>query len=122
MKSATLYTKSVGEELMKGNSNRVGELDVGIAVLQILASQPDGRATFKKLKQDVPKYLNLSEEDHVKSTTRPNEEMWEQLIRNIQSHHGSIGNIIHEGYAVHIKSVGYQITDAGRLYLKNKGF
>ncbi|UTW52773.1 hypothetical protein KFF05_05270 [bacterium SCSIO 12827] len=101
--------------------NRVTETEVGIGILQVAAASPDGIATFYRLKREIPKYLKLSPGDKVQSTTRPNEEMWEQQIRNIKSHSDSEGNIICEGYAKHLKRRGYQITDSGRRLLKRRG-
>lgn len=106
---------------MANNANRVTESDVAIATLRIAASRPDRTATFYRLRKELPGYLNLSAADRVQSETRPNEELWEQLIRNIKSHYESPGNIIYEGYASHVPRVGYRITDAGLRLLKRKG-
>lgn len=102
--------------------NRVTEAEVACATLQIAASRPNGTATYQRLKKELPRYLKLSAEDRTQSQTRPNEELWEQLIRNIKSHSNTPGNIICEGYAMHVPRVGYRITDAGRRHLKNKGY
>ena len=97
--------------------NRVTESDVALAALQIAAGQANGVATFHRLKREVPNYVHLSAADHVQSVTRPNEEVWEQLIRNIKSHYDTPGNFICEGYLTHVPRVGYRITDSGRRYL-----
>lgn len=102
--------------------NRVTEADVALATLQIAASRPNGTASFRRLKKELPNYLKLSAEDQAQSMTRPNEELWEQLIRNIKSHSDTPGNVICEGYATHVPRVGYRITDSGRRYLKSKGY
>lgn len=110
------------EDTMPKSHNRVTEVEVGIAVLRIAASRPDGTATFQCLKKEMPDYLNLSHEDQTQSLTRPNEELWEQQIRNIKSHSEAEGNIICEGYATHVPRVGYRITDSGKRYLQKKGY
>ena len=102
---------------MGNNFHRVTESDVAFATLQIAASQPNGIATFHRLKRDIPFILNLSRQDLKISVTRPNEAMWIQLIRNIKSHHESDGNFINRGLLIHIPRVGYKITDEGRDYL-----
>jgi len=107
---------------MARKANRVTEADVAFATLQIAAGRTDGTATFHRLKKELPDYLKLSAEDQAQSLTRPNEELWEQLIRNIKSHSDTPGNIICEGYATHVPRVGYRITDSGRRYLKRKGY
>ena len=93
---------------------RVTENEVALAVVKIAASQRDGICTFDLARSEVPKYLNLSVEDLQMSTTRPNEPMWHQQIRNIQSHHDAPDNFIYEGYLVHIHNTGYEVTAKGR--------
>lgn len=102
--------------------NRVTESDVATATLRIAAGRQDGTATFHRLRKELPDYLNLSAADRRQSLTRPNEELWQQLIRNIKSHHEVEGNIICEGYAKHLPRVGYKITDSGRRYLRRQGY
>ncbi len=102
--------------------SRATEADIAIASLRIAAAQPNGIATYSRLKREIPNLIKLSTEDREQSVTRPNEELWEQLIRNIKSHSETPGNIICEGYATHVPRVGYQITDAGRRYLARRGF
>jgi phosphoribosylformimino-5-aminoimidazole carboxamide ribonucleotide (ProFAR) isomerase len=101
--------------------NRTTESEVALATLRIAVDRPDGIATFNRLKKDLPNHLKLSDADRAQSLTRKNEEIWEQLIRNIKSHHDVAGNILCEGYAKHIPRVGYQITDSGRRYITRKG-
>lgn len=97
------------------------EAEIGLAVLQIAADSQNGVATLHRLKKEIPNYIKLSDTDRRVSDTRPNEQVWEQRIRNIKSHSTTPGNIIAEGYAKHYPRVGYGITDAGRAHLKNKG-
>ncbi len=101
---------------------RVTEADVSMATLLIAANSHNGVASYHKLKKEIPNYLKLSDDDRIQSETRPNEELWEQLIRNIKSHSEVEGNFICEGYLTHVVRVGYRITDAGRRYLKRMGY
>jgi hypothetical protein len=64
--------------------------------------------------------LKLSTGDQEQSVTRPNEEMWEQQVRNLVSHRGTEGNIIAEGLATYTRG-SIIITEAGLLHLKHKG-
>jgi len=64
--------------------NRATESDIALATLQIAASRRDGIATFHRLKREIPDYVKLSDADREQSLTRRNEEIWEQLIRNIR--------------------------------------
>jgi hypothetical protein len=96
--------------------SRITEAEIAVAVLQILATRPNGEANFAVLKHEIPNHVTLSADDQARSVTRPNEEMWEQQVRNITSHHESPGNIICEGYAERIDG-GLRITAAGRLHI-----
>ena len=97
--------------------NRVTEEQVGIAVLQILANRPTGEATIAILQHELPDHLGLSDADRTQSITRPNEEIWEQQVRNLISHRTTEGNIIYERLADYIPdSHSIRITDAGRAH------
>lgn len=48
----------------------------------VLAGEPKGEATVRTLIKKVPDHIALTPEDHEQSDTRPNEEMWEQRVRN----------------------------------------
>ena len=99
---------------------RVTESEIGEAALEVLATRPAGIATVRDLKREIPQIVNLSPQDRTPSVTRRNEEIWEQQIRNLRSHHNVAGNILREGLARRIGKGTYQITDAGRLHLKSK--
>lgn len=101
--------------------SKTSESDLGLAVMQVLTSRPEGNATVRTLISQAPSFVNLTAEDHEPSETRPNEEMWEQRVRNLKSHDKSPGNVIAEGYVKHLGQGKYQLTDAGRLHLKHKG-
>jgi len=107
---------------MAKKAGRVTEAEVAIAALRIATTRPNSIVTFHRLRKEIPDYVRLSAADRKQSETRLNEELWEQLIRNIKSHYDVQGNIICEGYAIHVPRVGYQITDSGRRYLTRKGF
>ncbi len=94
---------------------------LGLAVMQVLASQPKGEATVRVLIRHVPEYINLTADDHKASTTRPNEEMWEQRVRNLKSHDTTRGNVLAEGFVEHIGRGRYRLTKAGWLHLRHKG-
>ncbi len=96
------------------------ERDIAFGVMRIAALQPSGICTFRRAYQDIPNYVKLSAVNLAKSTTRPGEVMWQQIVRNIKSHDKTSGNFIAGGYLVHVPKRGYQITAAGRNYLKNK--
>ena len=93
----------------------------GLAVMQVLTAQPDGEATVRTLIRHVPDYVNLTADDQQPSDERPNEEMWEQRVRNLKSHDKTRGNVIAKGFVKHVGRGRYRLTEAGWLHLKHKG-
>ena len=65
-------------------------------------------------------HVNLTAEDQETSETRPNEEVWEQRVRNLKSHSDTPGNVIAEGFVEQVARGTYRLTEAGWLHLKNK--
>jgi hypothetical protein len=102
-------------------SFHVTEADIGVIALRIMNANPNGIASLAEIKYEIPNLLNLSERDRLRSKTRPNEEIWEQRVRNLISHRGVEGNIFAEGYAVYVEGKPLRITEAGRSYLRSKG-
>lgn len=100
---------------------RVTENEVALAVMRIAAGRPNQLCTFNRARNEVPSYVKLSAGDLAQSTTRTNEPMWHQLIRNIKSHHDADGNFINGGLLTHVPRQGYRATKAGLAYLKKRG-
>lgn len=94
---------------------------ISMGVLRIAGANPKGRATFKRCRAEIPAVVNLNAAELAPSTTRRGEPMWHQIVRNIKSHDKEDTNFIAMGRLRHIPSVGYEITDAGRVYLAKKG-
>ncbi len=90
------------------------ENDIAEAVLRVAAKQPNGIASFHRLRNEIPTLITLSADDRAPSTTRNGEPMWHQIMRNIKSHHETEGNYIDSGYLEHVPRVGYKITASGR--------
>jgi hypothetical protein len=93
---------------------------LGLAVMRVLATRTNGEAVVRTLIRFVPDYVNLTAEDHQQSGTRPNEEMWEQRVRNLKSHSTTAGNVIAEGFVEHVGRGRYRLTTAGWSHLKHK--
>lgn len=85
-------------------------------VLAIAAANPNGVATFRRCRVEIPNYVALTAADLAPSATRPGEPMWHQIVRNIKSHAGEDNNYITLGYLQHVKRTGYKITAAGRVH------
>ena len=89
---------------------RMTEQQVGIAVLRILAGQPDGEASFETLTAELPKQLTLSADDSVGSVT--------QLLRDMKSQaRPTAGNIFHDGYVITATRGDWRITPNGRKHI-----
>lgn len=72
-------------------TKRIAEAEMAAVVRTILRHRPNKTATFAELREEVPRHVKLSRSDRVKSPSRPGEEVWEQIIRNLVSHK-------HEGF------------------------
>lgn len=82
---------------MPDNHGRTTEAELAEIVVEILQQTPGGQASYAELVDEIPNRINLTAADLVQSTTRPNEAVWEQRLRNITSHKSAEGNYIHDG-------------------------
>lgn len=82
---------------MPDNHGRTTESELAEVVVKILQKTPSGQASYAELVEEIPNHINLTAADLVQSTTRPNEAVWEQRLRNITSHKTAEGNFIHDG-------------------------
>ena len=76
--------------------NKHRETEIAAAVEYYLFDA-GGKASIAQIRRNLPYYITLTEADRVPSTTRPGEEMWEQLVRNIVCHRDVIGNAVNTG-------------------------
>jgi hypothetical protein len=104
---------------MPDNNNRTTETEIAVVTLIIASQRTDKTASFDLLRSEIPKHITLTSEDKVMSVPRPNEQMWEQRIRNIKSHDKDAGNFIYEGYLEHVEEFGYKITAKGEAFLRD---
>jgi hypothetical protein len=102
--------------------DRLNETEARTLVLKIAGSQPDRAATMSLLRDEVPKFVELSPSDRIASKTRVREQLWHQIIRNVTSSHqkGNRG-IYSQGYADKTKA-GFKLTSKGMDYLNSIGF
>jgi hypothetical protein len=82
--------------------SRITETEIAEIVEAYLKEKSNGQASIKELVRAIPERVTLSEEDLAQSTTRRNEAVFEQQVRNITSHKGSPGNAIFEGKLIAI--------------------
>jgi hypothetical protein len=88
--------------MVENYMSRIAETEIAVIVEAILTESVSGEATVAQLIQEIPNRVALSAEDLAPSTTRPNEAVWEQQVRNITSHKATPGNAIYEGKLVAI--------------------
>lgn len=98
----------------KPRIDRVSETDIAFGVLVIAAFQPNGVASYRRLRREIPIHVRLSDFDMAESVMREGEENWMQKLRTIKANARVPGNFIHEGYLEHVPYVGYRITALGR--------
>lgn len=72
-------------------TTKITEAEMAAVVKSILSHRSNKSATFAELRETVPKRVRLSRADRAKSPSRPGEEVWEQILRNLISHK-------HEGF------------------------
>lgn len=105
---------------MPGKAGRSSEHDIALGVMKYLATTPSGSATTTEAKQHVSNFVNLTAGDQEQSETRPNEEVWQQVVGNIVSHRNdSPENFINRGLLAYDAGV-LTLTDAGRTYLTKR--
>lgn len=123
-KSAVAWQR--GEPIEYGNlkrpkADRLREAEARILALKIAAQRPNRTATTAHIKREVPNYIELSEVDRRKSTTRINESMWQQIVGNVISHQDSPQGPFVKGYARRTRD-GLSVTEKGMDYLNSMGF
>ena len=70
--------------------SRTTEAEIADAVVAVLSGKPNGEATIAELINEIPNHITLSAQDLAPSPTRNGEAVWEQQVRNITSHKGSL--------------------------------
>lgn len=97
------------------------EQEIAQGVMLIAAQQPNGVATFRRCRTEMPAIVALNAGNNAPSITRSGEPMWHQIVRNIKSHDVAGTNYIAQGWLVHVPRTGYRITQTGRDHLQALG-
>jgi hypothetical protein len=100
--------------------DRLREPEARDLALKIAASCPNHEAATAYIKDEVPKYVDLTEIDLQPSETRPHESKWQQIVGNVVSHQNQATSVFTKGYAIRTDD-GMRVTDEGLTYLKSKG-
>jgi hypothetical protein len=109
-------------KLERSPQDRLREQEARVLVLKIAASQPERSATIGKLREEIPKYFDLSAADKARSPSRRNEALWQIVVRNTMSSHTTgTRTIFAQGWAKKIPG-GLKVTRRGMDYLNSIGF
>ena len=109
-------------KLERSPEDRLREREARRLILKIAASQPRRSATVNKLREEIPKYFDLSPADKKPSPSRKNEFVWQIIVRNaISSHTTGSKTIFAQGLAKKIPG-GLKVTPRGMSYLNSIGF
>jgi|SRR5665213_1268733 len=109
-------------KLERSPEDRLRESEARILILKIAASQPRRSVTINKLREEVPKYFDLSSIDKRRSPSRKNEVLWQIVVRNTMSSHTTgTRTIFAQGWAQKIPG-GLKVTKSGVDYLNSIGF
>jgi hypothetical protein len=108
-------------ELKRPLGDRLRETEARILALKIASQQPDWTATTQFIKQEIPKYIELSEIDRRRSPSRCSEALWRQIVGNVVSHQDTPAGPFKKGYATRTPN-GLSVTEKGMAYLNSMGF
>jgi len=87
-----------------------------LAVCEYLFETPGNLASVPEIVAHLHGRYDFTEADRERSRSRPNEQVWQQQVRNIIGHRTSAGNFVREGYLQH--QPGYlALTPAGAALL-----
>ncbi|MGU3391663.1 hypothetical protein [Sphingomonas sp. M1A8_2b] len=78
-------------------------------------------ASTALIKSEVPNYVAFTPIDLKPSSTRLQEQKWQQIVGNVVSHKTTTTSIFAKGYAERTVD-GIRVTDAGINYLTKLGY
>jgi hypothetical protein len=109
-------------QLERKREDRLRESEARLLILKIAASQPTRSTTILQLRNEIPKFFDLSPIDKSPSRSRRNEKRWQIVVRNmISSHTTGTRTIFAQGWATKIPG-GLKVTESGMDYLNSIGF
>ena len=109
-------------QLKRNPEDRLREREARLLILKIAASQPTRSASILQLRQEIPKFFDLSPVDKRLSSSRRNERLWQIVVRNTTSSHTTgPRTIFAQGWAEKIPG-GLKVTKSGMDYLNSIGF
>jgi hypothetical protein len=98
-------------------ADRLREKEAKILFLKMAALQPQCKVTTTFVKNEVKRFYPLAPADRKPSTTRPREQLWQQIVGNVIVHK----SLFKQGLARRATG-GLRLTEQGLDYLKSIGF
>jgi hypothetical protein len=105
---------------MPSKEGRISEAGLLLPTLIELANSPVNWLSTSQLIERLIITMKPSGEDAEILEGR-NDSRFSQIVRNMISHKGAPGNIIHDGYAEYVNG-GLKITEIGHKYLQMRGY
>lgn len=103
------------------NESRLREREARELVLKVGSRSPHLTVSMEEIREGVASMYPLSRADRIRSTTRPAEQLWQQILRNVVSHRGGGRSIFSKGLAEKVGN-GIRVTRAGLDHLKRSAF
>jgi len=103
------------------DNSRLSEKEARELVLKAAARNPNRTVSMQQIREGVATMYPLSRADQIRSKTRPAEQLWQQILRNVVSHRSGVNSIFAKGLAEKVGN-GIRITNAGLSHLKRSGF
>ena len=87
------------------------EHELALAVAALAAKNGD-KASYSLIYAELPKMVQLTDEDFEPLKNRNGEHKWRQRVRNIKSHYEVPGNALERGFLIHKPDWGFELGSA----------
>lgn len=94
------------------------EYSLVLPALYVMSIHNEGKVSTELLRTKLRSLLKISN-DQEKQLKDRNDFSFDQIVRNFKSHSKNKGNILHEQLAIDAGRGYFQITEKGKLYLKD---
>jgi hypothetical protein len=98
--------------------NRATEHELVMALISFLIAWPSHSADWTTIFFHLPSFIVLSPQDRAMSRSRPNEQKWQGIVRNISSHANC--KAMRDGYLNKRRGGGFWLNLRGRKPVAKK--
>lgn len=88
------------------------EDQIAAAIIRYLETTTEKCATIREIRANLPNFIQLNAHDLKPSPTRPGEQLWEQIVRNVVCHREDDDNAVHDGLLVYVKRGQLALPDS----------